>query len=98
MLVLGTGFMVFGLPYPVSKEFGGGIPGVADGTRKAAVFVDGRLNSGYWGGGTGKTLTVPTNGRFGLLCHQGVTSGRIVYDNLKIWKFAKTDFSDRNDE
>jgi hypothetical protein len=23
---LGTGFMVFGLPYPVSKEFGGGIP------------------------------------------------------------------------
>jgi len=24
-LVLGTGFMVFGLPYPVSKEFGGGI-------------------------------------------------------------------------
>ena len=75
-----------------------GIPGVADGTRKAAVFVDGRLNSGYWGGGTGKTLTVPTKGRFGLLCHQGVTSGRIVYDNLKIWKFAKTDFSDRNDE
>jgi len=26
VLVLGTGFMVFGLPYPVSKEFGGGIP------------------------------------------------------------------------
>jgi hypothetical protein len=25
VLVLGTGFMVFGLPYPVSKEFGGGI-------------------------------------------------------------------------
>jgi hypothetical protein len=32
VLVLGTGFMVFGLPYPVSKEFGGGIGlgGMAD--------------------------------------------------------------------
>jgi hypothetical protein len=76
----------------------GGIPGVADGSRKAAVFVDGRLNTGYWGGGTGNTLVVPTDGRFGLLCHQGVTAGRIVYDNLKIWSYAKTDFSDRTNE
>ncbi|MCX7417588.1 MAG: hypothetical protein NTY25_14075, partial [Planctomycetia bacterium] len=28
VLVLGTGFMVFGLPYPVSKEFGGGIAAI----------------------------------------------------------------------
>jgi hypothetical protein len=76
----------------------GGIAGVADGSRKAAVYVDGRLNTGYWGGGTGNTLAVPTNGRFGLLCHQGVTAGSIVYDNLKIWNYAKTDFSDRTEE
>lgn len=75
-----------------------GVKGVDDGTRKAAVFVDGQLNSHVWNGGTGDKLTVPTNGRFGFLCHQGVPSGRIIFDNLKIWNFAKTDFSDRDEE
>jgi len=75
----------------------GGIPGVADDSRKAAVFVDGQLNSHRWGG-TGEKLDVPTDGSFGLLCHQGMTSGRVIFDNLKIWNYAKTDFSDRNIE
>jgi archaellum component FlaG (FlaF/FlaG flagellin family) len=72
-----------------------GVPGVDNGLRKAAVYVDGKLNSGYWGGGTGSQLAVPTNGLFGLLSHQGTPSGSVVFDNIKIWSYAKTDFSDR---
>jgi hypothetical protein len=75
-----------------------GITGVAGGTRKAAVFVDGRLNSDFWGGGTGNKLAVPTTGRFGFLCHQVLPSGSIVFDNLKIWNYAKTNFNDRDNE
>jgi len=75
-----------------------GIAGVDNGQRKAAVYVDGKLNTGFWGGGTGDKLAVPTDGRFGLLSHQGTPSGRVVFDNLKIWNYAKTDFSDRDTE
>jgi hypothetical protein len=77
-----------------------GIPGVADGTRGLAVFVDGRLNTGAWNGAAvppGK-LVLPSGGRLGLLFHQGLSSGRVVFDNLKIWDYAKTDFADRTDE
>jgi hypothetical protein len=75
-----------------------GITGVDNSKRKTAVYVDGKLNTGFWGGGTGDKLAVPTNGRFGLLSHQGTQTGSVVFDNLKIWSHAKTDFSDRNDE
>jgi len=75
-----------------------GIPGVDNGLRKGAVYVDGKLNSRVWNGGTGNRLTVPTTGRFGLLAHQGMPGGSIVFDNLKIWKYAKTNFGDREEE
>ena len=75
-----------------------GIPGVENGQRKAAVYVDGKLNTGYWGGGTGDKLAVPTDGRFGLLSHQGTPSGSVVFDNFKIWNYAKTNFNDRDRE
>jgi len=77
-----------------------GIPGVADGARGLAVFVDGRLNTGSWNGAVVPPgpLTLPDGGRLGLLCHQGMPSGRVVFDNLKIWNYAKTDFGDRMHE
>ena len=77
-----------------------GIPGVADGTRCVAVFVDGRLNTGSWNGPVVPPgpLTLPNGGRFGLLCPKGMSTGRIAFDNLKIWNYAKTDFSDRTEE
>ncbi len=76
-----------------------GIPGVDNGERRIVAYVDGKLNSAVWHGVTGSTRqTVPANGRFGLLYHQGQQGGRVIYDNLKVWKYAKTDFSDRNDE
>jgi hypothetical protein len=77
-----------------------GIPGVAEGTRGLAVFVDGRLNTGSWNGAVvpAGPLALPDGGRLGLLCHQGLPGGRVVFDNLKIWNYAKTDFSDRERE
>jgi hypothetical protein len=77
-----------------------GIPGVIDGTRCVAIFVDGRLNTGSWNGPVVPPgpWTLPSGGRLGLLCHQGMPSGRIIFDNLKIWNYAKTDFNDRTDE
>ena len=77
-----------------------GIPGVADGTRGVAVFVDGRLNTGSWNGAAipPSQLVLPKDGCLGLLCHQSQSSGRVVFDNLKIWNYAKTDFSDRTNE
>lgn len=77
----------------------GGIRGVADGTRRVATFVDGKLNASHGSFGTGdRFLDVPPASRLGLLNHQGLVNGRIVFDNLKIWNYAKTDFSDRNED
>jgi hypothetical protein len=76
-----------------------GIPGVDNGERTVAAYVDGKLNSGVWRGRGGNSRPpVPASGRFGLLFHQGMQGGRVVYDNLKVWKYPKTDFSDRTDE
>lgn len=76
-----------------------GLPGIGDGKRKGATFVDGVLNSNHGFFGEADRLNVlPAGTRFGLLNHQGLTSGRVVFDNLKVWNVAKTDFSDRNEE
>ncbi len=76
-----------------------GIPDVADGKRTVVAYVDGKLNSSVWHGISSNIRPmVPAHGRFGLLFHQGMRDGRVVYDNLKVWNYAKTDFKDRNDE
>jgi hypothetical protein len=76
-----------------------GIPGVDNGQRTVAAYVDGKLNSSIWRGAGGHIRPlVPATGRFGLLWHQGMPAGRVVYDNIKIWSHAKTDFSDRAEE
>lgn len=72
-----------------------GVAGVGDGTRKVVVYVDGRVNSAHGTFGTypGFLGGMPAGSRFGLL--NGEVSGRVAYDNLKIWNYAKTNFSDR---
>lgn len=76
-----------------------GIPGVDNAKRTVAAYVDGKLNSTIWRGAGGNIRpALPATARFGLLWHQGMQSGRVVYDNIKVWKCAKTDFSDRHDE
>jgi hypothetical protein len=78
-----------------------GIPGVSGGTARIAVFVDGQLNTGLWNGTINPPgpLLLPAEGRLGLLWKPRDTpSGSIVFDNLKIWNYAKTCFNDRFDE
>jgi uncharacterized repeat protein (TIGR02543 family) len=43
-------------------------------------------------------INTPDSYVFGLLHHHGITNGRVAFDNLKIWNYAKTDFSDRFDD
>ncbi len=73
-----------------------GIPGVADGTRKAAVFLNGQLNTGRWYDyyGDDSEIVPLTGGQLGLI-DNWASQGSVAIDNLTIWNYAKTDFSDR---
>lgn len=71
-----------------------GIVGVADGTKKVAVFLDGQLNSGRWHVWPDNGFAPLAGGQLALLTNwleQGVTA----IDNIKTWDHAKTDFTDR---
>ena len=75
-----------------------GIPGVDNGTRKVVVFLDGQLDSmGFIGG---PDILPIIGGQLDLILigdGQAPTQGTEValIDNIKIWDFAKIDFSDR---
>jgi hypothetical protein len=71
-----------------------GIAGVDDGTKRVAVFLDGQLESGYW-----YTAGVPefvplTSGELLVIANHNV-QGSAAIDNIKIWDYSKTNFSDR---
>ncbi len=90
--VLGAGQVTDWHHYALVWE-NNGIVGVDNGTRQVAVYLDGTLNSGYWqGSGTIPTLS---SGEFALMVVQNLHQGSVVFDNLKVWNYAKTDFSDR---
>ena len=75
-----------------------GLPGVDDGTKKLAVFLDDQLDSmGFFTGGGADFLPL-LSGQLGLILigdGQAPDQGVVFIDNIKIWDFAKTDFSDR---
>ena len=73
-----------------------GIAGVADGTKKVAVFLDGQLNSGRWSN-WGNEFVPLTGGELGLISNQGLSQGSVAIDNIKVWNYAKNDYSDRFD-
>jgi uncharacterized repeat protein (TIGR02543 family) len=78
-----------------------GLPEIGDGTRKVGIFLDGQLisESGFFHDNHPLCLAdLPDPYVFGLLNHHGITGGRVAFDNLKVWNYAKTDFSDRFDE
>ncbi|MDD4443000.1 MAG: InlB B-repeat-containing protein [Kiritimatiellae bacterium] len=66
-------------------------------TRRLAIFVDGALNTGSWGGPVLPPYVsdYADGGLLGLLYMSSGTTGNIAIDNVKIWNYAKTDFSDR---
>jgi hypothetical protein len=78
-----------------------GIKGVGDGTHTVAVFLDGKLNSTLWGGepAPGKIELPPlSKGELVLMLRQDRTQGTVIMEELKIWSYAKTDFSDSLEE
>jgi hypothetical protein len=79
----------------------GNIPNVADTTRKISVFVDGQLNTTTSNKSPEEQLFAPGNApRFGFIGFptDAIPGASIVFDNLKIWNYAKTDFNDRDNE
>lgn len=74
-----------------------GIAKVGDGRQRVAVYLDGVLNSSESGNGD---VAVPTlkDAQLEVLFNMHLRQGTIAYDNLKVWNYAKTDFSDRNEE
>lgn len=71
-----------------------GIPGVDDGTRQVALFLDGTLASGYWGPFT-STFPALSGARLYLGAVDQVAQGAVVLDNLIVWDCAITDFAGR---
>ena len=76
------------------------IPGFTSPVRRIAVYVDGALNTGSWLGAVvpPAPLALPEDARLGLLYLPALAAVRPVVDNVKIWDYAKTDFSDRFSE
>jgi hypothetical protein len=70
-----------------------GLPGVGDGSRPVALYVDGALVSDDWQLYPDSVIE-PFGETFGLLENWNSAGGAAI-DNLKLWDFAKQDFSDR---
>ncbi len=71
-----------------------GIEGVGDGTATVAVFLDGKLN------GSEKHTPKPERMKVSrqplqLMTDQHLKQGHVELDELRVWDFPKTDFSDR---
>jgi len=66
-----------------------GIPGVG---HRQAIYVDGVLNTGSWHD-FGTSFPPFAGGVLSLLPRQQRTQGMVAIDELKIWNFAKTDFT-----
>ena len=70
-----------------------GIAGVDNGKHKLAVFVDGVLNSRRWEEPGGPRPPPLPAGQLRLMFQQRMTQGRVLFDELKVWNRAKTDFT-----
>jgi hypothetical protein len=63
------------------------------GTHKVVMFLDGQLNSTYWKEPVAEF--VPAEGQLVLAFTTGVFEGSFAIDNVIVWNYPKTDFSDR---
>jgi len=70
------------------------LPGVDNGTRKVAVYLDGELDTTRWDNpGPASALENPMLSL--LPMNHALGQGSIAFDNVKLWNYAKQDFSDR---
>jgi len=76
------------------------IPTLTNPVRRMAVYVDGVLNTGSWMGQyvPPSPVFVNENGKLMLLYLRDSAASKAAVDNVKVWNYAKTDFSDRFEE
>ena len=71
--------------------------GNGDGKQRVAIFFDGKPHPSE--AGNDDAATVPRKeGQIELLFNMHLRHGTVAFDNLKVWNYAKTGFSDRNEE
>jgi hypothetical protein len=66
-----------------------GLRGVGDGTRKLAIFVDGKLNSQAWRDAGGEALPSFGDAELRIMTQQHWREGRLLFDNLRVWNHAR---------
>lgn len=71
-----------------------GIVGVDNGQRVVAVYLNGHPVSKQWGRFPGSELIPIESGELSMV-RNWLSQGKVAMDNIKVWSFAKTDFSDR---
>jgi hypothetical protein len=74
-----------------------GIDGVANGNRRVAIFLDGVLHASEEGNASAAMPSMD-GAVLELFYNQHVGQGSVSFDNLKLWNYAKTEFSDRESE
>ncbi|MDX9795090.1 MAG: LamG-like jellyroll fold domain-containing protein, partial [Kiritimatiellia bacterium] len=76
------------------------VPGLPGTGRHLAVYVDGALNTASWKGSsaTPSPLVFPAGHRLVLPQLSATQAAAASVDNIKVWDYAKTDFSDRFQE
>ena len=72
-----------------------GLAGLAGGQMKVAVFLNGQLNSARWDASSDTDFSPLDSGELQLMTQHHLHQGSIAFDDLKVWNYAKTDFSDR---
>jgi len=72
-----------------------GIKGVDDGTKKTAVFLDGKLNGKMWHQALLENPGDLKGSELRIMHEQTIRQGSAVLDNLKVWDYPKIKFDDR---
>jgi hypothetical protein len=79
----------------------GNTPGVSDASRKITIFLDGQSNINVGGSPVGESLLFRRKGLVRLTfpgSNPVAALPSLGLDNLRVWRVARTDFSDRYEE
>jgi hypothetical protein len=94
--ILGQGQVEAWHHYALVWDVNGLGPGIGDGNRKVALFLDGELESGRWYVALNQGFPPLNPSTFELMVQPTGWPGRpydVTIDELKIWDFAKRQFS-----
>jgi hypothetical protein len=72
-----------------------GLPGAGDGRQRVVVLVDGKPNSTQWMMvESDKATADEISGPLTFMLNQHMNRGAVAFDEIRIWNYPKTDFSD----